>query len=75
MIGAEYAIEVLSLFTPAGGGGVTVVAGESRGRVWLWDPEGPEAARALVGPTSCVQSAGVPGADVRPARAVGGIGG
>jgi WD40 repeat protein len=54
MIGAESAIEMLSRFTPAGGEGVTIVAGESNGRVWLWDPEAGEESRALVGPTGCI---------------------
>jgi WD40 repeat protein len=49
MGGQLHAIMVLARFTPAGGEGVTIVAGESRGRVWLWDPEGPEAAQELVG--------------------------
>jgi WD40 repeat protein len=49
MEGPLHNILVLARFTPAGGGGVTILAGESQGRVWLWDPERLEAARALVG--------------------------
>jgi hypothetical protein len=41
------AIMVLARFTPAGGGSVMIVAGQSQGRVWLWDRQ--EAPRALVG--------------------------
>jgi WD40 repeat protein len=54
MGGALQTILVLARSTPAGGEGVRIVAGESQGRVWLWDPEGGGEARALVGHTDCV---------------------
>jgi WD40 repeat protein len=54
MEGPELDIKVLSLFMRAGGEGVRIVAGESQGRVWLWNPEGGGEARALVGHTDCV---------------------
>jgi WD40 repeat protein len=56
MGGPDFDIKVLARFTPAGGEGVRIVAGESQGRVWLWDPEAGEAARELVGHTDCVNA-------------------
>jgi WD40 repeat protein len=56
MEGPLHVIEVLARFTPAGGEGVTIVAGESRGRVWLWDPERGGESRALMGHTDCVNA-------------------
>jgi WD40 repeat protein len=49
-------IVALARFTPAGGEGVRIVAGDTRGGLWLWDPEGVGAARALVGHTNCVNA-------------------
>jgi WD40 repeat protein len=49
-----HAIMARSRFTPAGGEGVRIVAQQSQGSLWLWDPEGGGAARALEGHTGCV---------------------